>query len=126
MSVGFGKFWKRGEPMVWATGAALASMLLMTAVLLAVVAVNGLGVFWPSPLVEATLADGGKLLGREITSRVNPDNGVRSVQFKTANREFDARREDFHWIDAAKIRQVDRPADAMTLSASRTATSSAS
>ena len=112
---GFAKFWQRGEPMVWATGAALALMLLMTAVLLVVVAVNGLGVFWPAPLVEAALADGGKLLGREITSQVNPDNGVRSVQFKTANREFDPRREDFHWIDADKIRQVDRPADAMAL-----------
>ena len=112
---GFAKFWQRGEPMVWATGAALALMLLMTAVLLVVIAVNGLGVFWPAPLVEAALAGGGKLLGREITSQVNPDNGVRSVQFKTANREFDPRREDFHWIDADKIRQVDRPADAMAL-----------
>ena len=53
---GFAKFWKRGEPMVWATGAALALMLLMTAVLLLVIAVNGLGVFWPAPLVHADLA----------------------------------------------------------------------
>ena len=52
------RFWSHGEPMVWATAAALALMLLMTVTLLLVVMVNGLGVFWPSPLEEVTLADG--------------------------------------------------------------------
>ena len=109
------QFWRRGEPMVWATAAALAIMLLMTATLLVVVAVNGLGVFWPAPLAEITLADGTKLLGRQITSRTNPDDKVRSIQFKTANREFDPARQDFRWVPDGRISQVEYPAEVMVL-----------
>ncbi len=101
--------------MVWATGAALAAMLLMTATLLLVIMINGLGDFWPAPLEEVTQADGTKLLGRPMTSRTNPDDGVRSVQLKTANREFDAQRQDFQWIAEKRIRRVDHPAGAMVL-----------
>ncbi len=43
------RFWRRGEPLVWATAAALAGVLLLVVLLLAVVLVNGLGVFWPAP-----------------------------------------------------------------------------
>ena len=109
------KFWRQGEPMVWATSAALTLMLLMTATLLLVIMVNGLGVFWPAPLEEVTLADGGKFLGRRVTSQTNPDNNVLSVQFKTANRELDARRQDFRWIPEGSIRGVAHPAAAMVL-----------
>ena len=90
-------------------------MLLMTATLLVVVAVNGLGVFWPAPLAEVTLADGTKLLGRQITSRTNPDDRVRSIQFKTANREFDPARQDFRWLPDGKIGQIEYPAEVMVL-----------
>jgi phosphate transport system permease protein len=108
-------FWRAGEPLVWASGAALAAMLLLLVTLLAVIAVNGLGVFWPAAIEQLQLADGSVLVGQRIRSEVNPDNGVRSVQFKTANREFAPGRQDFQWIDATKIRRVDRPAGILVL-----------
>ena len=110
-----GKFWRQGEPMVWTTAAALAAMLLMTATLLVVIMVNGLGVFWPSAVAEVTLADGTRFLGIPIASQTNPNNGVRSMQFKTGNRELDPRRQDFHWVSAKTIRRVDHPAGAVVL-----------
>jgi phosphate transport system permease protein len=110
-----GKFWKQGEPMVWATGAALTLMLLMTATLLIVILVNGLGVFWPAQLAHLTLTDGTKLLGRQMSSATNPDNNVRSIQYKTANREFDPKRQDFHYVPETKIGKVDYPAGAMVV-----------
>jgi phosphate transport system permease protein len=109
------RFWRQGEPLVWACGAALAGMLLLMATLLVVVAVNGLGVFWPASLVELTLGDGSKLLGRRITREVNPDTGIWSVQLKTANREFDRQRQDFRWVEEPTIRQMERPADVYVL-----------
>ena len=42
------RFWRRGEPQVWATAAALATMLVLVILLLAVVLVEGLGVLWPA------------------------------------------------------------------------------
>jgi phosphate transport system permease protein len=101
--------------MVWTTAVALAAMLLMTATLLVVVMVNGLGVFWPSVVEEVALADGTKFLGIPTARQTNPDNGVRSVQFKTGNREFDPRREDFHWVAEDAVRGAGYPAGAMVL-----------
>ena len=43
------RFWKQGEPLVWATGGALSFVLLSTLLLIGVVMYNGLGVFWPWP-----------------------------------------------------------------------------
>ena len=40
---------------------------------------------------------------------------MRNVQFKTANREIDPQRQDFHWLPESTIRHVDYPADAMVL-----------
>jgi phosphate transport system permease protein len=105
-------FWTQGEPLVWATGAALAFTLAMTGVLLVVVLKNGLGVFWPQPLYEVQLADGGKLLGEEVDREVDPATGAHRVKYKVGNREDGPA---FRWIDAGQIRSVTQPADAFKL-----------
>ncbi len=110
-----GRFWRRGEPLVWTTGAALAGMLTLVFLLLAVVLVNGLGVFWPKRVAEVTLADGTKFLGQPIRSSVNPDNGQSSSQFKTANRELDPLRQDFRWIKDDAIKKTTYPSQACVL-----------
>lgn len=102
-------FWGRGEPLVWVSASALGMMLLLLAALLVVIAVNGLGVFWPSATVEYTLTDGSRLLGRPTERDVNPDNGVRTIQLKTANREYAPGRQDFCWVDESKIAGQRRP-----------------
>ncbi|HEX7629121.1 MAG TPA: phosphate ABC transporter, permease protein PstA, partial [Candidatus Methylomirabilis sp.] len=61
-------FWRSGEPFVWLTGGALALSLIMVAGLVFLVMANGLGFFWPSPIVRLTLADGTELMG-EVTER---------------------------------------------------------
>lgn len=104
-----GRFWRRGEPLVWATAGALAIMLLLVCVLLAVVMTNGLGVFWPSRVAEVVLRDGSRVLGERIRSQFNPDTGETSVQFKTANRELDPHRQDFRWIRQSDIVEVAYP-----------------
>ena len=100
---------------MWATAAALAAMLSLVFILLAVVMVNGLGVFWPSTVVEVTLADGSKMLGERIRSQVNPDTGEWSTQFKTGNRELDPQRQDFRWIKDNDIRETATPPEVVVL-----------
>ncbi len=78
----------------------------MILVLLAVVMVNGLGVFWPSRVAEVHLAGGQAVLGVFLRSDVNPSTGVRSLQFKTANREIDPQRQDFHWYREDAVEQI--------------------
>lgn len=109
------RFWRQGEPLVWATGAALAAILLMVAALLVVVMVNGLGVFWPAPLAEVRLADGKTTLGVFLRSDVNPSTGVRTLQFKTANRDLEPQRQDFHWYPEDAIEELSYPPDVYVL-----------
>ena len=109
------QFWRRGEPLVWATGASLAGMLLLVFLLLAVVAVNGLGVFWPARVAEIAFNDGNKVLGQIVRREVNPDTGKSSVQLKTANREQDPQRQDFRWATDDSIRSMRFPAEVCVL-----------
>ncbi len=107
-----GRFWRQGEPFVWATGAALALTLLLTFALLAVVLWNGLGVFWPHAVAEVELADGKKLLGEQLQTEINADTGVESVKFKVGNMEDGPA---FRWIEAKSIRSTVYPKDAYVL-----------
>jgi len=77
--------------------------------------INGLGVFWPAKIVEATLDDGKAVLGQWMRSETNPDTGVESVQLKTANRDLDPQRMDFRWYPTPTIREMAFPDDVYVL-----------
>lgn len=107
------KFWRIGEPWVWATGAALSLTLLIAATLIIVVMVNGLGVFWPSTLERVQLADGSYIMGELIQlEEVYQGEGLRR-QYKIGNRDIYGL--DFRWVDETAIKNVDIPVDAITL-----------
>ncbi|MGE0607356.1 MAG: phosphate ABC transporter permease PstA [Pirellulales bacterium] len=59
-----------GEPMIWLTGGALVVCLAMIVGLVAQIIVQGMDTFWPTPLLEIRLRDGGHLLG-EVTRSEN-------------------------------------------------------
>ncbi len=81
-------YWRRGEPMVWVTGGALAAILFGAVTLLVVLLVNGLSYFWPSRLEELQLADGRIALGRRMGSMSEGRNRT-DFAFRTANKGFD-------------------------------------
>jgi len=107
------KYWSIGEPCVWGTGAALAITLLIAATLLIVILVNGLGVFWPSTLVQAKLMDGTTLLGEVIKREQVPHTEQERLQFKIANRDLYGL--DFRWVEESNISSLTVPADAIAL-----------
>src|SRR5262245_10041748 len=104
----------RGEPLVWFTGSALGVCLLMIGCLLVVVLVNGLGFFWPAPLVLVTLRDGSQALGEIVNREAIPNPGQpdhlqrHRIQLKLGNRDLLG--SDFRWIDEAQIAKRERPA----------------
>ena len=64
----------RGEPMVWFTGWGLVIGILMVASLVGLVFWQGIGTFWPSPLVQFETREGQVLLGEVTrTERYEPD-----------------------------------------------------
>ena len=53
-------WYSSGEPWVWLNAAAVSASMIMVFGLLALIAYNGLGHFWPANLMEAELVDGDK------------------------------------------------------------------
>jgi phosphate transport system permease protein len=110
------KILRQGDPAIWLTGTALGLCLLMIAGMIGLIAANGLGFFWPRPLVKVTLKDGSALLG-EITAREGiPQPGsadhlkAMRVQLKVGNRDLSGA--DFKWINEADIQEQTRPLEA--------------
>jgi len=114
------QFWKSGDPFVWLTGGALALSLVMVAWLVVQVMVNGLGFFWPSPVVRLTLTDGEILMGQVTEREAIPTPGAPAgtavhhrVQLKVGNRDLYGA--DFVWVDEAKIAKRETPAEAVLI-----------
>jgi phosphate transport system permease protein len=114
------RFWKSGDPFIWLTGGALALSLVMVAGLVLLVMVNGLGFFWPSPIVRLTLADGQVLMGQVTERERIPQPGAPPgtperyrIQLKVGNRDLYGA--DFGWVDEDKISKRQTPPEAVQI-----------
>ena len=106
---------RKGEPMIWLAGAGLSVSLLLIFGLLALVAVRGLGFFWPHPLVEIQTKDGRKVLGEILSREPMPDAKGEAppmrIRVKIANRDLNGL--DFRWIEEKDIVRTEVPANAL-------------
>ena len=97
-----------GEPMVWLTAMGLTLSLTLVFFLLCVVVWNGLGVFWPSRVMEFTIDQGGKhevFLGIEVKrqlKRAPGKAGVNEIQIFTGNKE-NYNGQAFQYFDVSSI-----------------------
>jgi phosphate transport system permease protein len=98
-------FWKSGNAFIWLTGMAAGIGLLMIGGLIALILMNGLGIFWPARLEELTLKDGSKVLGeiwnRERIPDAKSNAAATRIRVKIGNRDFYGL--DFRWIDETEI-----------------------
>jgi phosphate transport system permease protein len=108
---------RRGDPAIWFTGSALGICILMIAGMILLILVNGLGFFWPRPVVQVTLTDGtvlmGEISGREgIPAPGTPEHLKHNrLQLKLGNRDVTGL--DFRWVDESDIARTEDPADAV-------------
>jgi len=114
------RFWKSGDPFIWLTGGALAASILMVAGLVTLVLVNGLGFFWPSPIVRLILTDGKKVMGQVTEREKIPQPGAPPgtpdryrIQLKVGNRDLYGA--DFVWVDDANVARRDFPPEAVLI-----------
>ncbi|MBF8261840.1 MAG: conserved membrane protein of unknown function, partial [candidate division NC10 bacterium] len=114
------RFWKSGDPFIWLTGGALALSLVMVGSLVILVLVNGLGFFWPSPIVRLTLADGKELVGQVAQREKIPQPGAPPgtperyrIHVRIGNRDLYGA--DFVWVEEANIVRRDFPAEAVLI-----------
>ncbi|OGR04836.1 MAG: phosphate ABC transporter, permease protein PstA [Deltaproteobacteria bacterium RIFOXYD12_FULL_53_23] len=107
------KFWRQGEPFVWATGLALSLILFLTLLLIYVVTANGISVFWPKPVALATLSDGQRLIGEIVQEETIPGTENKRLQFKIGNRDLYGL--DFKWVESANIVSLAFPKEIQVL-----------
>lgn len=125
-------WFKSGAPGVWMSGGAVAMAVIMTVGLLAVIAVRGLGHFWPADLVQAIYkvpgqADHvviGEVVQKEEVPRARlkgaglpvPDQGPEFMTrelIKVGNRDLNG--SDFTWVVGDWLVDEQRPADLIAL-----------
>lgn len=127
------KSWfKSGAPWVWMTASGVSIAVIMTIGLLSVIAVRGLGHFWPADVIEADYqvpgesarVMAGELVQKEEVPRarlasaglpvdVNGGEFMTRELFKVGNRDvFGA---DFSWVVAEWMSNPRQPANLMTV-----------
>ena len=129
----FGGWVKSGKPWIWLNAAAVSASLIMVVGLLGLIAVNGLGHFWPSALwdMQYRMPDGkvqrliGEIADRERTTLERLREAGMSVKaygdvvdierllLKTGNRDVSGL--DFRWINAPDILSRDTPGNLVAL-----------
>lgn len=122
---------RRGDPWIWLNAGAVSISVVMVVGLLLMIAVRGMGHFWPHAVIEAQYApqDGqayrimGELVDDEWVSAsrlreagAHVDDGVDVVQrvlVKTGNRDISGL--DFRWILQEGLTNITYPDNAMTV-----------
>jgi phosphate transport system permease protein len=108
---------RRGDPAIWLAGSGLGISLIMITGMIVLILTNGLGFFWPGPLIQLTLKDGSVLLGEASGHEPIPQPGTPEhlkhfrVQLKLGNRDLTGT--DFRWIEEDAITARDYPSDAL-------------
>jgi len=103
----------RGDHMSWFTGSALGICLLMIFGLLAIILVNGLGIFWPHGIERVTTGDGSILAGELVQRQAIPNPGHpdhlqnHRIQLRTGNRDLYGF--DFTWVNEDDIVEREHP-----------------
>lgn len=118
-------WYRKGEPWVWLNAGAVAINIVMVVGLLGLIAVRGLGHFWPHTIVDGiyTQPDGTeqRVIGeiseeewvpasrlREAGAIVADDQTVvQRMLVKTGNRDITG--QDFRWLIADNLRDVSEP-----------------
>ncbi|RZI67977.1 MAG: phosphate ABC transporter, permease protein PstA, partial [Pseudomonas sp.] len=126
------RWFNSGAPGVWLSAGAVSIAVIMTIGLLAVIAVRGLGHFWPADVISAQYDVPGQeshvLVGELVQSEQVPrarlkaaglpvpDRGPEFMTrdlFKVGNRDISP--SDFNWVIGEWLKDPRKPAELMTL-----------
>jgi len=119
-------WFKSGSPWIWMTAGAVSINLLLVAGLLLLIAIRGLGHFWPADIVEYQYQDksgASVIIGEQVAESLLPEaqakaaghevpQGAEYLQqwlIKTGNRDILG--SDFRWIQTQYVQQQSQPAD---------------
>ncbi|EWH02640.1 hypothetical protein Q427_07580, partial [Halomonas sp. BC04] len=108
----------RGEgPWAWLAAGSVALSLLLLGGLLTLIAVRGLGHFWPASMSLVELDDGQVLAGRAVRELPLPESGGpsggRERLYFTGNRDLHGH--VWRWVEVGRIVASDRPRELVVM-----------
>jgi len=120
-------WWKSGEPWIWLTASAVSVCVVVVAGLLILLAVRGLGHFWPTPVIEADYVDHSwkttRLIGEireeervpaaRLPNEKVSEEWVTRYLIKMGNRELLGL--DFGWIIQSRLKNLHYPKDLLVI-----------
>ena len=130
------KWLDSGSPMIWLNAGAVSASIIMVVALLALIAVQGLGHFWPKPVIEYQYSETAAAPDMRLIGEVHGDervpleqvqaqllqsqpelkfegDSVERLLIKTGNRDSGGL--DFRWIVARQIKSQTLPENLMVL-----------
>ncbi|RDE18360.1 phosphate ABC transporter permease PtsA [Motiliproteus coralliicola] len=125
MNISVKEWFKSGAPWVWLTGGAVALNVIMVAGLLALIAVRGLGHFWPADVLQADYieSDGSRVV---VIGEIADSEDVPAIQMREAGLEVaegvetvrrdllkvgnrDLLGSDFRWVTETGLQEIEHP-----------------
>lgn len=130
------KWLDSGSPMIWLNAGAVSASIIMVVALLGLIAVQGLGHFWPKPVIEYQYSETAAAPDMRLIGEVHGDervpleqvqaqllqsqpelkfegDSVERLLIKTGNRDSGGL--DFRWIVAQQIKSQTLPENLMVL-----------
>lgn len=124
------EYFKSGDAWVWLNAGAVAVSLIMVAGILGLIAVRGLGHFWPSAVMQAQYNDNGTLqtvIGELYDEKIDtaqrlresgveiPDSMKTVTRYSIKQGNRDVTGQDFRWVLGHKFTQRQYPVDIVAL-----------
>jgi phosphate transport system permease protein len=125
------EYFKTGEAWVWLNAGTVAIALIMVVGIIGLIAIRGLGQFWPADIMQANYvdSDGSKqvLIGELYDEKVDTAQRLRSAgvsvpanvetvtrySMKVGNRDINS--QDFRWVFALGLKDIGYPKDLVKL-----------
>ena len=124
------EYFKSGDAWVWLNAGAVAISLIMVAGILGLIAVRGLGHFWPAAVMQAQYNDNGTLqtvIGEIYDEKIDtaqrlresgveiPDSMKTVTRYSIKQGNRDVTGQDFRWVLGHKFTQRQYPVDIVAL-----------
>jgi len=117
-------WWKSGDPWIWLTASSVSVSLIVVVGLISLIAVRGLGHFWPAAVAQATYIDERDGKSSVIVGEIRDEENVSAVRLRDSGLKVEGERVtrylmkignrelfnlDFRWVLAQNLKETQYP-----------------
>ncbi|MEN9460207.1 MAG: hypothetical protein RIS84_227, partial [Pseudomonadota bacterium] len=85
-------WWKSGDPWIWLTASSVSVSLIVVVGLISLIAVRGLGHFWPAAVAQATYVDERDGKSSVVVGEIRDEENVSAVRLRDSGVKVEGER----------------------------------